>query len=86
MSSLLFASHCWWFRQILSGVKMLQDDDRCCHMASIICSENVSRVESLTEKDPKPTYTETWDIMKMSSGILTRILNGCLAGGKRCAR
>ena len=55
-------------------------------MVSIASSENVFRVESLTEKDPKPTYTKIWDIMKTSSISLTRILKGCLGVGKLFAR
>ena len=37
----------------MSGVKTLEDDDRCGRMATTVTPENVSRVESLTEKDPK---------------------------------
>ena len=46
----------------------------------------VSRVESLIKKDPKMTYSEIQDIMKISSGSLTRILHDCLGVSKRCAR
>ena len=48
--------------------------------------ENVSWVESLIKKDPKMTYAEIKDIMKISSGSLTRILRDCLGVKKRCAR
>ena len=48
--------------------------------------ENVSRVESLIKKDPKMAYAEIQDIMKISSGSLTRILHDCLGVRKRCAR
>ena len=66
--------------------RTVEDEDHCCPMASTVSSENVSRVESLTEKDPKPTYTETPDIVKISPGSLTRIVNGCIGVRKRCAR
>ena len=62
---------------------MLKDDD---HMATSITPENVSRVESLIEKDPKMTYTEIPDAMMISSGSLTCILYNCLGVRKRCAR
>ena len=51
-----------------------------------LCKKNVSRVESLIKKDPKMTYAEIQDIMKISSGSLTRILQDCLGVRKRCAR
>ena len=41
---------------------------------------------SLIKKDPKMTYAEIQDIMKISSGSLTRILHDCLGVRKRCAR
>ena len=75
-----------WFRQFMSGVRTLEDDDRCGQMATTVIPENVSRVESLRKKDPKMTYAEIQDIMKISSGSLTRILHDCLGVRKRCAR
>ena len=74
-----------WFRQFLSGERTLDDDDRCGRMATTVTPENVSRVESLIKKDPKMTYAEVHDIMKISSGSLTRILHVCLCIRKRCA-
>ena len=50
-----------------------------------VTPENVSRVEYLIKKDPKMTYAEIQDIMKISSESLTRILYDCL-DRKRCAR
>ena len=47
--------------------------------------ENGSRIESLIKKDPKMTYAEVQDIMKISSGSLTRILHDCLGVRKRYA-
>ena len=64
----------------------MEDDDRCGRMATTVTQENVSRVDSLIKKDPKMTYAEIHDIMKISSESLTRILPGCLGGRKRCAR
>ena len=55
-------------------------------MATTITLENVSRAESLIKKDPKMAYAEIQDIMKISSGSLTRILHDCLGERKRCAR
>ena len=43
--------------------------------------ENVYMLESLIKKDPKMAYAEIQDIMKASSGNLTRILPDCLAEG-----
>ena len=51
-----------------------------------ITQENVSRVDSLIKKDPKMTYAQIQDIMKISSGSLTCILHDCLGVRKRCAR
>ena len=75
-----------WFRQFVSGARTLEDDDRCDRMATTITPENVSRVESLIKKDPKMTYAEIQDIMKISSGSLTRILYDSLGERKRCTR
>ena len=75
-----------WFRQFMYGARTLEDDDHCDRMATTATQENVSRVESLIKKDPKMTYAEIQDVMKMSSGSLTRILHDCLAVRKCCAR
>ena len=75
-----------WFRQFMSGARTLEDDDRCGQMATIVTPENVSRVESLIKKDPKMAYVEIQDIMKISSGSLTRILHDCLDVRKRSVR
>ena len=55
-------------------------------MVTTVTPENVSRVESLIKKDPKMAYAEIQDIMKISSGSLTRIHHNCLGVRKRCAR
>ena len=70
----------------MSGERTLEDDDRCGRMATTVTPENVSRVESLIKKDPKMTCAEIQDIMKASSGSLTRIFHDCLGVGKSCAR
>ena len=75
-----------WFRQFMSGARTLEDDDRCGRMATTVTPENVSVVESLIKKEPKATYAKIQDIMKISSGSLTRILDDCLGVRKRCAR
>ena len=59
----------------MSGEGTLEDDDRCGRIATTVIPENVSRVESLIKKDPKMTHAEIQDIMKISSGSLTRILH-----------
>ena len=64
----------------------MEDDDLCGRMATTVTPENVSRIESLIKKDAKVAYTEIQDIMKISSGSLTRILHDCLGARKRCAR
>ena len=64
---------------------MLEDHDCCGRMATTVTPENVSRVESLIKKDPKMAYAEIQDIMKISSGSLTRILHDCLGVRKHCA-
>ena len=69
----------------MSGASTLEDDDRCGRMATTVTPENVSRAESLIKKDPKMAYTEIQDIMKISSGSLTRILHDCLGARKRYA-
>ena len=74
-----------WFRQFMCGARTLEDDDRCGRMATTVTQENVSRVESLIKKDPKMAYAEIQDIMKISSGSLTRIHHDCLGVRKRCA-
>ena len=66
--------------------RALEDDDHCGQKATTITPENVSRVESLIKKDPNMAYTEIQDIMKISSGSLTRILHDCFGASKRCAR
>ena len=48
-------------------------------MATIVTAENISREESLIKKDIKMIYAEIQDIMKISSGSLTRILITALA-------
>ena len=58
----------------MSGEITLEDDDRCGRMTTTVTPEDVSRVESLIMKDPKMAYAEIQDIMKISSGSLTRIL------------
>ena len=70
----------------MSGERTLEDDDRCDRMATTVTPENVSRVESLMKKDQKMTYAEIQDIMKISSGRLTRSLQDCLGIRKRCSR
>ena len=72
-----------WFRQVTSGASTLEDDDRCGRMATTVTPENVSRVESLIKKDPQMAYAEIQGFMKISSGSLTRILQGCLRASKR---
>ena len=69
----------------MSGERTLEDDDRCGRMATTVTPENVSRVEVPIKKDPKITYAEIRDIMKISSGSLTRIFHDCLGVRKRCA-
>ena len=64
----------------------MEDDDRCGRMATTVTPENVSRAESLIKKDLKMAYVEIQDIMKISSGSLTRIHHDCLGERKRCAR
>ena len=71
-----------WFRRFMSGTRTLEDD-RCGRMATIVTPENVYRVESLIKKDPKMTYYEIQDIMKISSASLTLILHDCLDARKR---
>ena len=75
-----------WFRQFMSGTRTLENDDRCGRMATTVTTENVSRVVSLIKKDPKMTYAEIQDTMKISSGSLTCILHDCLGVRKRCVR
>ena len=70
----------------MSRARTLEDDDRCSRMATTVTSENVSRVESLIKKDPKMTYAEIQDIMKISLGSLICIIRDCLGVRKRCAR
>ena len=67
----------------MSGARTLEDDDRCGRMATTVSPENVSRVESLIKKDPKMTYAEIKDIMKISLGSLTCILQNCLSVRER---
>ena len=61
------------------------DSSRLELMATTVTPENVSGAESLSKKDPKIAYAEIHDIMKISSGNLTRILHDCLGVRKRCA-
>ena len=68
----------------MSGARSLEDDDCCGRSATTVMPENISRVESLIKKDPKMTYAEIQDIMKISSGNLTRILHNCL-GVRKCS-
>ena len=75
-----------WLRQFMSGVRTLEDDERCGRMATTVAPENDSRVESLIKKNPKMTYAEIQDIIKISSGSLTRILHHCLGVRKHGAR
>ena len=75
-----------WFRQFTSGARTLEDDDRCGRMATTVTPEIVSRVESLLKKGPKIIYAAIQNIMKISSGSLTRILHDCLGVRKRCVR
>ena len=64
---------------------MLEDGDRCGPMAMTVTPESVSRVESLIKKDPKMTYAEIQDIIKISSGSLIVILHDFLGVRKRYA-
>ena len=52
----------------------MEDGDRCGQMATTVTQEDVSRVESLTKKNPKMAYAEIQNIMKISSGSLTTAL------------
>ena len=70
----------------MSRARTLEDNDRCGRMATTVTPEKVSRVEPLIKKDPKMAYAEIQDIMKISSGSLTRILHDCLGVRKRCVR
>ena len=67
----------------MSGAIPLEDDDRCGRMATTVTPEDVSTVESLIKKDPKMAYAKIQDIMKISSGSLTRIHHDCLGVRKR---
>ena len=69
----------------MSGTRTLEDDYRCGGMARTVTPEDVPRVESMIKKDPKIAYAERQDIMKISSGSLTRILHDCFGVRKRCA-
>ena len=75
-----------WFRQLMSGARMLEDDDHCSRMAMTVTPEDIPRVEFLIKKDPKMTYAKIQDIMKISSGSLTRILHDSLGERKCCTR
>ena len=75
-----------WFRQFMSGARMLEDDVRWGRMATTVTPEQICRVESLIKKDPKMTYADIQNFMKVSSGSLTRILHDCLGIRKHCAR
>ena len=75
-----------WIRHLMSGARTLKDDDRCGRMATTVTPEDVPRVESLIKKDPKMTFLEIQDIMKISSGSLIRILHSSLSGRKRYTR
>ena len=55
-----------WSRQFMPGERTFEDDDSCGRMATTVTPENVSRVESLITKDPKMTYAEIQDVMKIS--------------------
>ena len=65
---------------------MSGDHERYDRMATTVTPENVPRVESLIEKDPKMTYAEIQDIKKISSGSLTHILHDCLGVTQCCTR
>ena len=54
-----------WFLNSCLERERLEDDDRCGRMATTVTTENVSRVESLIQKDPKMTYAEIQDIVKI---------------------
>ena len=73
-----------WFKQFMSGARTLEDGDCCGRMTTTVTQEDVSWVESLNKKDPKLTYAEIQDIMKISSGNLTRILHDSLGVRKCC--
>ena len=75
-----------WFRQFMSGARTLEDDDRCGQMTTTVTPEDVPKVQSLIKKDPKMTYAEIQDIMKISSGSLTRVLHDSLGVRERCIR
>ena len=53
-----------WFRQFMSGVRTLENDDRCGRMATTVTPENVSRVEALIKKNPKMAYAEIQDFIR----------------------
>ena len=61
----------------------MEDADRCGRLATTVTPEDVPRVESLIKTDPKMAYAEIQDIMKISLGSLTRILDDCLGARKR---
>ena len=63
-----------WFKQFMSGARTFEDGGRCGRMATTVTQEDVSRVESLTKKNPKMAYAEIQNIMKISSGSLTTAL------------
>ena len=69
----------------MSGARTLEDDDSCGRTAIMVTPENISRVESLIKKDPKVTCAQIQDVVKISSGSLTRVLHNCLGIRKRCA-
>ena len=73
-----------WFRHFVSEERTLEDDDRCGRMATTVTPENVS-IKSI-KKDPKMTYADIRNVIKISSGSLTRILHDCLGVRKCCAR
>ena len=75
-----------WFRQFMSRARTLEGNDRYGRMATTVTPEDVPRVESLIKKDPKMTYAEIHDIMKISSGSPTGILHDILSIRKRCTR
>ena len=72
------------FRWFVSSAKTLEDSDLCSRTATTVTTENVSRVESLLEIDPKMTYAEIQHIVKISSTSLTHILHYSVGIRKSC--
>lgn len=75
-----------WFAQFKRGIFSLNDDERNGRPATSVTEENVLAVKKIIKEDPKVTYKQIEEVVKISSPAINEILHNRLGVRKLCSR